>query len=189
MVRGWRAAAAVLAIGCGVGACASGANSPAAQQVAAKADPFRPYDEVSTVTLKQAAATQIVTLRLLGRRDRTTKTVTTHAFVQIAYEAAGARRYESARNEKAQPLKFAVLSKAIPRCQAKAGCFFTEEYLVDIPETELRAARQAGYRFKIFARSTPELLIAVPAPIIVALAEGMDKQLAATPAVAAAVAK
>ncbi len=157
-------------------AAALAATSAAALAAAsATIDPHRAYTEVATATLRQGAFPEITMLQLLGRRDRATGVTTTHARVHIGYQAHSARRYSSARDAHAQPLKLTALSKMFPTCSKTDGCVYGEAYLIDLPAAHARAARQTGYRFKIFSQGTHEKLVAVPASLIASLLDGLDK--------------
>lgn len=103
--------------------------------------------------------------QLVGRRDRKTGALSTHAQVFISYQDDVHRKYDTARNTKAEMLRLSVITRESPRCM-KRPCVYDEQFTVEIPEAELRVGAANGYAFKIFAKTGPENLVQVPKELI-----------------------
>lgn len=135
-------------------------------------DPFAPYQEFSTAMLRGGAIPNVTTVRLIGRRDRKTGTVTTLARVAVFYEDDVRRYYDVARNARAETLQLSVITRDFPLC-SRRPCRYSEEMMVEVPDAELAAARTTGYAFKLFSRVGRESLITIPKELVAALYEGM----------------
>lgn len=146
MIRG--SLAAVLAVA--LAACASPANVPQLRD-----DQFLPYREVSTPVVQGVGSTERTSMGLIGRRDRASRAVSTHALVGVSYFAREGRRYEQARSSQAEALPMRRIKHDGAACRRKEGCHHVEVFLVDVPEPELRKAQAArtGYPIKLFTRA------------------------------------
>lgn len=168
----------LLVAGCLTGGCAgSGLDGPEARATRVLNDSFLPYQEVTTALLRTGSAfTEIATMRLVGRRDRKSGAVTTHAIVAIHYHQKLGRRYESARNASADLLPLHRLQNDGAGCRKEAGCTHFEEFLVDLPEPHLRLAQSAGmgYPIKLFARAGGGTEYAIPPVLVAALMTALD---------------
>ncbi len=137
-------------------------------------DGFRPFREYSTGPITSGNAVGIGRKQLVGRVDRKTGAATFALQFEIAYNASNKRRYDSARNARAEPLPF----HAVPRkaeCDRRSGtCTYDELFVVTIPEADLRAAPAEGYQVKAFAKAGPDALISVPKPLIASLLARID---------------
>jgi hypothetical protein len=142
------------------------------EPVIARNDPFTPYQEYISNTIKQGFHETHLQYRIIGRRDRKTGSVTTLARVGIGYIGNHQRKYEIARNNRAETLPITVIVRT-PGCMKKP-CPYVEEFDVEIPEAELRAGAAASYAFKVFARMGQEHVVDIPKPLIRSLIDGID---------------
>lgn len=154
--------------------CVSAAQSiPEPGQIKVTDDPYRPYREYTTGEIKSANAVGVGAKQLVGRIDRTTGALTTVLQFEIAYQAYARRHYETARNAKAEVLAFNQVQKTA-RCRPGADCVYGEQFIVTLPEAHLRAAGPEGYSVKVFARSGPDVLVALPKEMIDSLLARID---------------
>ncbi len=159
--------------------CLLQAGALAAQQAAApgqvqvRDDQFRPYREYTTGRIRAGTYPNLLAVELSGRIDRTSGALTTLISVEFAYLSDHKRNYESARDSRAQPLRFTRLASH-GRCPPGAKCAFTEVFTVDIPDAELRQAPAAGYQLKVFARKGGDALVTIPKAQIVGLLARID---------------
>ncbi len=159
------------------GCAGAGLDSPEARTTRMLNDSFLPYQEMTTALLRTGSGfTEIATMRLVGRRDRKSGAVSTHAIVAINYHQKLGRRYESARNASAELLPMHRLQNDGAGCRKEAGCVHFEEFLVDIPEPHLRQAAAAGkgYPIKLFARAGGGTEYAIPPVLVSALMTAID---------------
>ena len=112
-------------------------------------------------------------LELNGRIDRQSGALTTLLKIAFAYKSDHKRGYDTARNSRAQPLRFTRVASH-GRCPAGAICAHTEVFTVEIPEAELRQAAPEGYRFKVLARLGPDAEVIIPRVQIAALLARID---------------
>lgn len=152
-------------------ACGAGASidSPEAQVVRAKNDPFLPYYEFVGAELRHKEATFTHSLRLVAHKDRKTGALATYAQVEIEYNSDTTHHYEQARNEQAEPLKMRKVDALGGACRKAGGCKHKEVFMVDLPEAELRAARKTGYKIKLFARTGYDAYFPIPWQLVDAL--------------------
>lgn len=145
----------------------------------ARDDTFTPYQEYVSAAIRSVDLLNPLEYRLVGRRDRRTSVVTMHARLGVTYRANHRRLYEIARNDRAEALRISVILRKFPMCP-KGPCEFYEEFWVDLPEADVRAAADRGYRFKIFARTGSENVIVVPKELIQSLLRSMGEGAPAT---------
>ena len=172
MLRPLSVAAVVLALM--LPACAPGLDSPEARRTSAHNDTFLPYTEISSARFKIYAGRDILAFQLHARRDRKSGALTTHAQVLVGYHEKLGRRYETVRNDRAEALAMRQLQHDGSGCRRDEGCQHVEQFLIDVPEAQLRAAIQTGYRFKMFGRAGSESLFMVPAVAIQSLFQAVD---------------
>ncbi len=161
-----------------------------ASEIKTTDDSFRPFKEYSTGPIKSGNVLGVGAKQLVGRVDRKSGALTMVLQFQIVYVAGNKRRYEQARNVRAEPLAF----NTVPRradCPRNKDCTYDELFLVTIPEAELRAASAEGYQVKAFAKNGPDILVSIPKPLITNLFAQIDADRGAAggvPSPAAAVA-
>jgi hypothetical protein len=144
-----------------------------ASQIKISDDRFRPFREYTTGEIKTGNASGLASKQLVGRVDRRTGALTTLLQFQIAYLGNHKRSYESARNNRAEPLRLNSVQRNA-KCHPRSGCVYSEMFLVIIPEAQLRQAPAAGYQIKAFARNGPDLLVTIPKELIAGLFAKMD---------------
>ena len=159
------------------GCAASDLNTPEARQTVAKDDPFLPYTAIAGKTIRMNGgplSSERQILSLLARRDKKSGVLTTYARISIGYVQKTHRRYDTVRNDRSETLAMKSLSSEGAGCRRDEGCPHVEEFLVDLPEAQLRESLKTGYRFKVFARAGNEVLFPVPAELIQALLAAAD---------------
>ena len=172
-----------LAIGLALAACA--VTPPT--EVGARDDPFRPYREVVTAAYAPSVFPGHMQIRLAGHIDRQTGAITTLFKVKHNYLGKHRHNYEIARNERAQDLKLTVIAR-YGGCRNNDNCPLDELYTIEVPEADLRTAGKKGYRYKVFPRVGPEILITLPPETIDAFLALLDKEKSG-PTMAAAAAR
>ena len=158
-------------------ACTAGLDSPLALETKTRDDPFLPYVATAGKTIEMYAGpitSERHTVSLLARRDRKTGVLTTHAHIQLRYHQVAHRRYETARNDRAEALGLKAISSMGAGCRKPEGCPHLEEFLVDIPEPQLREAQQSGYKFKVFNKAGEWVYFQVPPQLVKALFVASD---------------
>ncbi len=159
-------------------ACAGpGVNSPEAKTTVSKDDAFQPYEEISGAEMRLSAgplSPHAQTVRLIARRDRKTRVLTTHAHVKLIYQMTATLHFEVARNDRAEALPMKLIARDGTGCRRAEGCRHVEEFVVDLPEAELRKSQQSGYKFKLFARRGQSALFPVPPELVRALFQAAD---------------
>ena len=158
-------AVAVMAAGC----AAKPLEPPAA---ATRNDAFLPYREIATAPIEQTQpGGGAIMAHLVARRDKASGALTTHAMLGVVYGQRLARRYEQARNARAEALPLRQLVNDGSRCRRQAGCAHLEMFQVDIPEADLRRAHAAaeGYPIKLFGRIGHATLFPIPKEMVAAL--------------------
>lgn len=143
--------------------------------VGARDDQFRPYREVETAAYSPSIYPGAMQIRLAGHIDRQTSAVTTLVKVKHHYLGRHRHNYEIARNDRAEQLKFNVIAR-YGGCRNNDSCPLDELYSVELPEADLRAAGKKGYRYKVFPRVGPEILITLPPETIDAFLLLLDKE-------------
>jgi hypothetical protein len=136
-------------------------------------DSFRPYREVFTGQHRVGGYPNLIGLRLVGRLDRKSGALSMQLEVEFAYMSDHKRGYHTARNNRAEALRFTALSSN-GRCRTGSSCPYGERFVVDIPEGDLRQASPNGYQLKLFARNGPEALVTMPKGSIARLLEHID---------------
>lgn len=175
-----RIAVAILAII--LSACASGLDTPVALETKTRDDAFLPYVAIAGKTIKvnsfsdSIASSERLLLTLLARRDRKTGVLTTHAKIEISYTGLTHRRYGLARNDRGEQLAMSQLNIGGNTCRKDPYCIHHEDFLVDLPEPDVRAAQDKGYAFKVFTKAGAELYFPVPQQLIKALFAAADAQ-------------
>ena len=147
-----------------VSACA---QSVAIAPAETRDDPFLPYTETSAGQSRAVIPNGLAQIELLKRKDRKTGVANTLLHVATVYHGSHREKYESARNAKAEPLKFQPYNYE-KSCE-KRDCQHTEVFFVEIPEQELKQAGPDGYALKIFARGGTNLTITIPPGLIARL--------------------
>jgi hypothetical protein len=151
---------AVLLASFWLSACAATAPTTALT----KDDPFRPYREIETDVFRIGTRPGTLAMKLVAQVDRKTAATTTLLKVHHHYMGQHRNTYESARNAKAEPLKFISVAR-YGQCRTK-DCPIDEMYMVEIPENDLKSAGTGGYALKVFPRVGPDVLITVPPEMI-----------------------
>ncbi len=149
-------------------------NSPEARVTATKDDTFLPYVAVAGKLIQFGAPGEPRQVALMARRDRKTGVLTMHARIVVGYQQGVRRHYEIARNDRGEKLAMRELSALGAGCR-RPVCIHTEEFLVDLPEADVRAAQAKGYSFKVFDRTGLEILFQIPPPLVQAIIEAADK--------------
>lgn len=163
-------ATSFLLIGCA-------AQSVAPPNAGVRDDAFLPYREIVTQSFEapQPGGGRIRG-HLAARRDKATGALATHAALGIVYVQKTSRRYETARNSRADALPLRRLFHDGAGCRRQSGCAHAELYQVDIPEADLRAALAsgAGYPVKLFARDGHATLFPISNELVAALFKEVD---------------
>jgi hypothetical protein len=158
-------------VGLPIGMAACQTRPP--EDILAKDDSFRPYRELESGVLRIIVNPGHVLIRLIAQIDRKTGASITIAKVQHSYLGQHRSNYDTARNAKAEPLKFSVVAR-YGNCHVRKDCPLDELYIVEIPEAELRAAGAQGYPFKVFPRVGHDVLITVPQVMVKSLLTLLD---------------
>lgn len=146
-----------------------------ASEIKTTDDSFRPFKEYSTGLIKSGNALGVGAKQLVGRVDRKTGALTMVLQFQIVYVAGNKRRYEQARNVRAEPLAFHTVPRRAD-CPRNKDCTYDELFLVTIPEAELRTASAEGYQVKAFAKNGPDVLVSIPKLLIANLFAQIDAE-------------
>jgi hypothetical protein len=143
-------------------------------EAAVRDDQFRPYREVETAPFRFTVQPGNMTMRLVAQIDRQTGAVA--ALVKIHHNYLGQHRhnYETARNNRAEPLKLSVVAR-YGNCQVRTNCPLDELYSIEVGEGDLRAAGKAGFLFKVFPRVGQDILVTVPPEMIGSLFALVDQ--------------
>lgn len=158
------------------GCAAPGLQGTGSGPVAQRDDQFKPYQEYATDDALVRTHNSYAGARLVARRDRTTGAITTYAYAIVGYIQRLTRRYEAARNERAEPLAFRQLSHEPAVCRRELGCAHRHMLEIAIPEADLRRALAAGqdYPIKLFARAGEEAIVPVTRAQIAALYKALE---------------
>jgi hypothetical protein len=143
-------------------------------EAATKDDQFRPYREVETAPFRFPVQPGAMILRLVAHIDRHSGAVATMVKIHHSYIGQHRHNYETARNNRAEPLKLNVVAR-YGNCQVRTNCPLDELYIVDLAEGDLRAAGKAGYLFKVFPRVGQDILVTVPPEMITSLFALVDQ--------------
>ncbi len=172
---------AVRAIVCGVVLAvfvAGCSAAPPAAEIREKDDPFSPAKTMATGFVRVPSPVAVVGLQLVAEVDKKTGDAKAIARVQLLYNDAHGRKYETARNDRAEALPL-VTQAAKGRCALGNQCPHEEIVAVTLPLADLRRVSGDGYRFKLFARIGPDVLVTVPRDLaanIVASVDGVGKK-------------
>lgn len=151
---------------------------PPAAEIREKDDPFSPQKQMATGFVRVPSTAAVVGLQLVGDVDRGTGAAKATARLQLLYVDGHGRKYEVARNDRAEQL--ALVTQATKgRCSLGNKCPHEEIIAVSIPVAELRRGTAEGYRFKLFARIGPDVLVTVPKELVVNLLASIDGKPAA----------
>ena len=170
--RGFIVGLASLVAGC--------ANDPAAMHSTAQNDDqFLPFLEFRSAEIRVDAVLLFApyfytTLYLLARRDRATGATSTHARIAVAYHRKERLDIVQARGQAANVLSIKWLVREGSGCRKADGCPHRDEFLVDIPEAELRQSRNTGYQFKLFTRQGNSAVFLAPKELINAVLNALD---------------
>lgn len=188
MLRTWISA---IAAGLVVCACASQDQKiAAASEIKSSDDQFLPYREYTSglytetgaLLSKEAVRANV----LVGRVDKTTGGKQFAVQVLLHYSEDRRRKFESARNSRAEALQLVQIERVRKNCDKKLDlCSFSEFVNILIPEPGLRGAGANGYPIKLFARSGDSTVVDIPKAVIASLLAKVD----ADPAIASAPAK
>ncbi len=169
-MRGTRFAASIAVLGSALlAACAVNQVAPA---IALRDDTFRPYREYTTGQRTVGGYPNTITTELVARVDRKTGASATLLGVGFVYKAERMRRYESARNARAEALTLQRVSRH--RSCEKRSCVFDENVTIEIPESELRRATASGYQLKVFAQDGGDATLAIEKADIERLLAALD---------------
>jgi hypothetical protein len=177
-----RRAVQFFAVAIVMAACASPqAQIETASAIKSLDDPFRPYREYSIGKIQGGSllgpgiGAGINEKQLAARVDRKTGAVVTFLEFEIAYTGAIRRSYERATNVRAETLPITVLAHHTSDCNRQTGtCSHFELLHITIPEGDLRGAGADGYPLKLFARTGPDVEVAVSKELITALLAKVD---------------
>ena len=149
-------------------------NPAPSEEITLQDDEFRPFVEYATGTIRLSSYPNYILLKLIARIDRKTGKTSTLASVTFVYPGRAMRKYNSARNARAEVLRFYKPLRQ-RECE-KRVCSVSETLMIEIPETELRRAPPDGYKLKVFARDGSDMLVAIPRGVIERLFAKLDKQ-------------
>lgn len=140
-------------------------------------DRFLPYREFATPRFAVRQGLEQISGHLTARHDKATGAVTTHALVGVVYAQKLGRRYEGARNARAELLPFSQLMHDGAGCRRQAGCVHAEAFRIEIPLADLRAAAAAGegYPIKMFGRAGYETFYPIPKDLVALLVREVDE--------------
>lgn len=156
-------------------ACAApNLDTPEARVTVTRDDEFLPYLAVGGKTVQFGTFPELRRVTVIARRDRKSGVLSTHARIMISYVQSLRRHYEVARNDRGERLPMTEISALGAGCR-RPDCTHTEEYLIDIPEADVRAAQFKGYAFKVFERAGSDILFQIPPPLVQAIIEAADK--------------
>ena len=130
----------LLLVGCSI--------PPPAAEIREKDDPFSPQKQIATGFVRVPSETATVGLQLVAEVDRATKVAKAIARVQLLYVAAHGRKYDVARNDRAEQLPLTVQATK-GRCGLGNQCPHEEIVAVSIAITELRRGAADGYRLSL----------------------------------------
>ena len=149
-------------------------NPAPSEEITLQDDKFRPFVEYATGTIRLSSCPNYILFKLIARIDRKTRKTSTLVSVTFVYSARHMRKYESARNARAEVLRFYKPTRH--RSCEKRACVVNETLMIGIPQAELRRAPPDGYQLKVFARDGSDMLIAIPRGAIERLLAKLDKQ-------------
>jgi len=179
-MRGVRFAALVASLGSAlIAACAAGAPgqmSAADETLGVSDDAFSPFREYTAGQRSVSGYPNTVITKLAARVDRKTGATTLLVGGSFVYVASHMRKYESARNARAEPLAIRKISRH--RSCRQGSCTFDEKFNIELSEAELRGAPAEGYKIKVFAREGGGTTITVAKADIDRLFAALDKRAA-----------
>jgi hypothetical protein len=134
-------------------------------------DRFLPYREFSTPRFALRHGREQISGHLTARHDKATGAISTYAIVAVVYGQKLGRRYEAARNARAETLPFTQMLHDGAGCRRQAGCAHAEMFRIEVPLADLRAAATAGegYPIKMFGRAGYETLYPIPKELVALL--------------------
>lgn len=183
---------ALLAAGIVAGCASQKQNVETGSQIGVRDDQFLPYREYISGIMRENAplfsgGTNRDDEMLIGHVEKKNGAKSFGVQVVLNYDEDIRRQFQSARNNKAEDLKFIPIERIRSACSHRTGsCLFKEIVKVLIPEQDLRAAGPEGYPIKLFARSGDTTVINIPKPVIVSLLQKVDADPAALTATATA---
>jgi len=179
-----------------VAACVSQKqNVETGSQIGVRDDQFLPYREYISGIMRENAplfsgGTNRDDEMLIGHVEKKDGAKSFGVQVVLNYDEDIRRQFQSARNNKAQELKFIPIQRIRSACSHRTGsCLFKEIVKVLIPEQDLRTAGPEGYPIKLFARSGDTAVVNIPKPVIVSLLQKVDADPAALAAATATAAR
>jgi len=81
-------------------------NPAPSEEITLQDDKFRPFVEYATGTIRLSSYPNYILFKLIARIDRKTRKTSTLVSVTFVYSARHMRKYESARNARAEVLRF-----------------------------------------------------------------------------------
>lgn len=147
--------------------------APPAADIREKDDPFSPAKTMATGFVRVPSQAAVVGLQLVAEVDRKSGEARAVARVQLLYNDGHGRKYETARNDRAEALPL-VTQATKGRCSLGAQCPHEEIIAVTLPIADLRRVSGEGYRFKLFARIGPDVLVTVPRDLVANLIASVD---------------
>lgn len=166
----------VRAFGCGMvlALCLAGCSvAPPAAEIRDKDDPFSPAKQMATGFVRVPSQAAVVGLQLVAEVDKKSGEAKAIARVQLLYNDAHGRKYATARNDRAEVLPL-VTQATKGRCALGNQCPHEEIVTVTLPLGDLRRVSGEGYRFKLFARIGPDVLVTVPRDLAANLVASVD---------------
>lgn len=149
-------------------------NPVPSEEITLRDDEFRPFVEYATAATRVSSYPNLFFFNLIARVDRKTGNTSTFVSLVIAYPGRHKREYESARNARAEVLRFYEPTRH--RSCKKGTCVVDETLMIGIPESELRQAPPGGYQLKVFARDGSDVLVTIPQAAIEKLLAKLDKR-------------
>ncbi len=147
--------------------------APPAAEIREKDDPFSPSKQMATGFVRVPSGAATVGLQVVGEVDRVTGIAKAVARVQLLYVDGRSRHYEVARNDRAEQLPLAVQATK-GRCGIGGQCPHEEIVAITLPIADLRRVSAEGYRFKLFPKFGPDVLVSIPREMVANIVASMD---------------
>lgn len=128
---------------------------------------------MATGFVRVPSTAAVVGLQLVAEVDKASKDAKAIARVQVLYNDGHSRKYEVARNDRAEQLPL-VTQATKGRCSLGSQCPHEEILAVTLPMADLRKMTGEGYRFKLFARIGPDVLVTVPRDLVTNIVASVD---------------
>lgn len=147
--------------------------APPAADIREKDDPFSPSKQMATGFVRVPSPAATIGLQVVAEVDRVSGVAQAVARVQLLYLDGRSRHYEVARNERAEQLPLAVQARK-GRCGIGSQCPHEEIVSVTLPLADMRRVGAEGYRFKLFPKIGPDVLVTVPRDMVVNIVGSVD---------------